>query len=346
MNGIDISIIIVNCNGKHFLRNCISSLSWLSYPSFEVILVDNGSTDGSLSYIRSLQKKYRWLLLVKNDENVGFASGNNIGYQKSRGEYIVFLNNDTIVTPDFLQPLVSTLKSHQKIAGVQSKILRMDDHSRLDSVGAFFTSTGFLYHYGYHQKDTSTYKKETPLYTAKGACMCFKRAVIDEVGLFDPDYFAYFEETDFCHRVWLAGYEIWYQPKSVIYHKIGGTFRSQNSATMNFHSYKNRICSYSKNLGAAEFIKLVPLHIILCIFVAILYILRGNNPHAKAILQALIWNVQHLSATRLKRAHVQNTLRKVPDESFMTKIKKNPDMSYYYYLFSKELIGYSEKPLV
>ena len=146
-----VSIIIVNWNGLKWLKLCLPSLAKQRYQPIEIILVDNASTDESTAWTR---KHYPKVKIIRNGENLGFAEANNVGYRKAKGEYILLLNNDTIVKPDSLVELVQKMESAADIAGAQSKLLLMDDHSRLDAVGAFLTPTGFLFHWGFGKKDS------------------------------------------------------------------------------------------------------------------------------------------------------------------------------------------------
>ena len=333
-----VSIIIVNWNGLHHLKKCMPALSKITYPNYEVILVDNASTkDKSVEYIKRYYPKIK---LVLSKENTGFSGGNNIGYKNVTGEYVLFLNNDTEVNIDFLDKLVEKIEEDDKVGGVQSKIRSMVFPSKLDSVGAFLTNTGFLYHLGYLQKDKKEYDKITNLYTAKGACMLFRKDVIDKVGLFDDKFFAYFEETDFCHRVWLAGYTIQYAPKSVIYHQIGGTSNNMPNAFIQFHSFKNRINSYLKNLGTAELWKILPTHIILCEVAAFGFIIRKRPDLFVAINKAFYWNMTNWNETMIERKRIQTKIRKVSDHDLMPILKRRGSFKYYYYLFTNNLESY------
>lgn len=334
-----VSIIIVNWNGLHYLQKCLPSLEKVNYPNREVIIVDNGSQDGSLEYL----KKFPNIKLIKNKTNLGFAGGNNKALPYVRGDYILLLNNDTIVTKHFITELVREIEKDEKIGVVQGKLISMEDRKRLDSVGAFLTDTGFLYHYGYLQKDQKKYDKSIYLYTAKGACLMARKEVVKKVGLFDEDFFAYFEESDFCHRVWLAGYTIRYAPKAVVYHKIGGTSNTMRSAFIQFHSFKNRINAYIKNLGTWELIRILPLHLILCEVAAIGFLFLRKPRHFLAVNKAMYWNIVHLSKTLKKREQVQRKIRIKQDKDLMPLLKKQPTFRYYYYLFAKSLVGYEDE---
>lgn len=258
-----VSIIIINWNGKKHLEKCLPSIKKQRYKNIELIIVDNASVDDSVFYVKKVFPKAK---IIINPTNLGFSEANNIGYKKANGDYILFLNNDTDVTKDFLIELISNIEKDEKIGGAQSKILFMEKKDTLDSVGAFLTTSGYLYHYGAIKKDSKKYNHKISLYSAKGACMIFKRAVLKKIEvegkIFDPKYFAYFEETDLCHRVWLAGYKIMYIPSSVIYHKVGGTSTKMVNSFIQFHSFKNRIRSHIKNLGTVNLIKILFLHLL------------------------------------------------------------------------------------
>ncbi len=329
-----VSVIIVNWNGKRFLKECLSSLFAQDYKNIEVIFVDNASTDDSVDYVK---KNFPKTKIVSNKKNLGFAEGNNIGYKNATGDYILFLNNDTKVTKSFLTELVKVLESDKKIGGVQSKILLMDDPTRLDSVGAFLTNTGFLYHYGIAKKDSPKYNKQIDIYSAKGACMIFKREVLEKIKvdgeIFDSRYFVYFEETDMCHRIWLAGYKIVFVPKSVVYHKMGGTSAKLDNAFVQYHSFKNRINSYIKNLGTLELLKILPLHILMCEAFALILLIKLKFSLFLSIQKAIVWNLAVLNATLIKRKQIQKYIREVNDMRLLHKVLRNVRFTYYYHLF-------------
>lgn len=333
-----VSIIIVNWNGLRWLSDCFSSIYSQDYKNFEIIFVDNASHDGSVEWVK---KHYPKTKILINKENLGFADANNVGYRKAKREYVLFLNNDTRVTKTFLTELVKVLQSDPVIAGAQSKILLMDKPDTYDSVGAFLTPTGFLYHYGFGKKDEKKYDKQIDLYTAKGACMMFKKDVLDKVAIdgniFDPDYFAYFEESDMCHRVWLAGYRIVYAYKSVIYHKMGATSSGINNAFIQYHSFKNRIRTYLKNLGLSQVLLIVPIHLLLCEGFSMVSFIRGKFALGLGVQKAFIWNISHFSTTYHLRKQVQHRIRAVPDTVILTKIMYNPSIRYYVGLFTGRL---------
>ena len=330
MNTPLISIIIINWNGMRWLKDCFGSLYAQEYKSFEIIFVDNASYDGSVSWVK---KNYPETKIIINKKNLGFSDANNVGYRVVKGKYILFLNNDTRVNKTFLTELVSVLEKDSTIGCAQSKILLMDHPDTHDSVGAFLTPTGFLYHYGFGRKNSAKYDKEIELFTAKGACMMFRKEVLDRVSIdgniFDPDYFAYFEESDLCHRVWLAGYRIVYAYKSVIYHKMGATSSGMNNAFIQYHSFKNRIRTYLKNLQFTALIPMIGIQLIFTEGFSVYSLLRGNLQLSCAIQRSLFWNITHCRETLRLRSIVQKRIRKVSDRVLLDRIERKPPLSYY-----------------
>src|SRR3989344_3998781 len=205
-----VSIIIVNWNAKEDLKECLDSfLKKVKYPNYEIILVDNASKDDSVNYVK---KNFPKIKIVQSSSNLGFAGGNNLGFLKSKGKYVLFLNNDTITTSDFLTPMVKFLEERSDVGIVQPKILFHRPgtilHHKVNSLGSFLLKSGFLYHLDYGKSDRNIKTTAYEIFTAYGACFLARKKIIEKVGLFDTSYFAYFEETDLCHRVWLARWKI------------------------------------------------------------------------------------------------------------------------------------------
>lgn len=337
-----ISIIIVNWNGKNNLKDCFGSLFKINYISYEVIVVDNGSKDGSVNYIKGVQKKHKNVILIENSTNLGFAEGNNVGYTNySKGELVLLLNNDAIVDENFLGILVEKINSSKKIGAVQPKILMYPKKEIIDSAGSYFNWSGFLYHFGHNKPDQDKYNKEDQIFSMKGACMLFRREVIDLVGLFDPSYFAYFEETDLCQRIWMAGYKILYVPSSQIYHKGGETAKHLNNEFVQFNSYKNRIYTYLKNFQIGTILKILPIHIIYCQLIVLVYLFTFRFNASFAIERAIFWNIFNIPNLFMERRKVSK-IRKVKDSDYLLKLTRRVRPSYYYNLFATSLAGYKD----
>lgn len=250
-----VSIIIAHHNGYEILKNCITSLSKVKYENKEVIVVDNASNDGS---VEEVKKEFPWIRVLRLEENKGFAGGNNEGVKIAKGEYILILNNDTEVEPDFLDWLVKTMEENKSIGVVQPKIKDLKAKEYFEYAGG---SGGFLDSLGYPfcrgrifftvEKDEGQYDDVQEITWASGACMLIKKSVIEELGLFDEKYFAHQEEIDFCWRVWRAGYRIVVQPKAIIYHLGGGTLPMYHPKKY-FLNLRNNLFTLYKNLPATQ----------------------------------------------------------------------------------------------
>lgn len=298
-----VSIIIVNWNGGKVFNKCLNSLSKIKYKNWELIVVDNGSVDGSEEFPYKIIRNK--ISLIRNKSNKGFAPANNQGASLAHGKYILLLNNDTIVTKDFLSILVNKMEKDDRIGILQPKILLMDKKEYLDNTGSFFTVIGFLQHQGFLEKDLGQYDHEQKVFSVKGACMLFRADLINKIGLFDNDFFSYFEESDFCWKAWLIGKKVLYYPKVFIYHKVGFTIRRLNVRDINFHYYKNRICSLIKNLEFKNLLFILPVHIIISLFISAFFFMRGNFKNSIMIFNALVWNIVNIDTTLKKRRKIQ-----------------------------------------
>lgn len=338
-----VSIILVNWNGTACLESCLESLRAARYGPKEVILVDNASTDGSVALVKA---KYKHVLVVENKENKGFAGGHDAGLAVARGKYVLLLNVDTVVESSFLAPLVDRLERDTSIGIVQPKGVLGSDRRLIDSIGSFFLPNGLLYHYG-REKDESLPQYNVPLdiFSAKGACMLVRRDVIDRVGLFDPDFFAYFEETDFCMRVWMAGWRVVYEPSARIVHAGGAASSQRPSSFIMYHSSKNVIMTYLKNFSFAYALRAISGILILYVTWCAISIMTGKISSVYAVLRALWWNVVHLRETLDKRKEIQHTIRVRSDQSFLPKLTHPVRPQYYVEQFFGNLGRYRDIPI-
>lgn len=251
---IDTSIIIVNWNGEKHLRVCLDSLRKQIYKNFEIILVDNGSQDGSVNFVKS---NYPEVKIIGLDRNFGFAQGNNIGikeaFKNDQIKYIVALNNDTEVKVDWLEKLINTAKENEKVGAVASKTLFFDERDKIDSVGDFFSSgTLKVVTRGHGEKDRGQYDKIEECFSARAAACLYKREMLEDINLwgdyFDSSYFAYIEDTDLSMRARLIGWQIIYEPRAVVYHKVAATSAKISNTFKKYYSGRNRIMTVLKNL--------------------------------------------------------------------------------------------------
>lgn len=308
-----VSIIIINWNGGDIFKNCLISLSKLKYPEVELIVVDNGSKDDSEKLIANYFSNFK---LIQNKTNLGFAPANNQGYKEAHGKYILLLNNDTKITASFLDVLVGKMEKDPTLGVVQPKILIMDKPKYLDNVGSFLTKTGFLQHVGYMEKDSERYNKERIIFSAKGACMLIRKSIVDRAGLFDESFISYFEETDFCFKVYLMGYKVLFVAKVHIFHKVGFSSKKQNQITVNYHSIKNRIASLIKNLERKNLLLIGGLHLFLITGLGFYYLVNLQIKKSGMIWKALGWNLINMPVLIKKRHQIQHLRVKSDSEIF------------------------------
>jgi GT2 family glycosyltransferase len=336
-----VSIIILNYNGKKWLETCLPSWRKEKYPNKEILIVNNGSTDESGEFV---QKNFPEVRLIEVKPNRGFAGGNNYGAKKAKGKYVLILNNDTTVSPNFLQPLVTAMEEDETIGVLQPEMRNMRYKEKHDAVASFYTATGFLYHYGYMQPITmKQYKKEFSCYSIKGACMLMRRDEYLALGGFDEEFVCYVEESDLCHRVWLSGKKVLYYPKSYLYHWGGGDMSiMEKGETTVFRSFRNRFVSYIKNLNMLNLLKVLPLHMLLCEGFIITMLLRGKFKNAIAAQKGVLWWMFHFPEILKKRNYVQKKIRKLSDDKFLPAISHNPPISYYFHFFTNPEGKYNE----
>jgi GT2 family glycosyltransferase len=216
-----VSIIIVNWNGRHHLSDCLDSLGAQSFRDFEVVLVDNGSNDGSISFVT---ENYPWVRRVPLPENTGFATGNNRGLEQARGNYIVTLNNDTRVDPDWLAILVGVADSHPRAGMVASRVCSFTDPDLIDSIGMGICRDGMARGRFRNKRWSAMHLGEMEDILIPSACAAlYKRAMIEETGFFDDEFFAYAEDVDLGLRGRLAGWKAIAATAGIVYHKYSQT---------------------------------------------------------------------------------------------------------------------------
>ncbi len=213
-----VSIIILNYNAGELLLDCINSIMQSNYKQFEIIVVDNASVDNS--HIEC-KKKFTGINLIENKDNVGYCEGNNIGIRQAKGEYIVILNPDTIVEPDWLNGLIQGYKKYGE-GLYQPKFLTTSNHNVLMSSGNMIQIFGFGYSRGKGQTDTKQFEKHEVIGFASGTCLFTHMDVIKKIGMFDSFLFAYLDDLDLGWRALLLGIKSHYIPESIVYHPPEG----------------------------------------------------------------------------------------------------------------------------
>ncbi|TLM65410.1 MAG: glycosyltransferase family 2 protein [Deltaproteobacteria bacterium] len=216
-----VSVLIVNWNGLRHLQACLDSLAAQSFRNFEVVLVDNGSVDGSVAFVR---ERYPWVQLVELPENSGFAGGNNAGLPSCRGTYVVTLNNDTVTDPGWLAELVRVADANPRAGMVGCRICRNDDPECLDSLGVKVCADGNSRGaYRGARFSALAVPEVMPILLPSACAALYRRAMLDEIGFFDEEFFAYCEDTDLGLRGRLAGWDALLASNAVVLHKYSQT---------------------------------------------------------------------------------------------------------------------------
>lgn len=221
MSSPRVAIIIINWNGRQHLAACLPSLAGQSYRDFEIILVDNGSTDDSLAWVRSHFPQIR---ILENPSNQGFAAPNNQAIRASQGEFVVLLNNDTVADPAWLATLVAVADHDPAIGMVASKMLLAERPGTIDSAGIALDRSGLAWGIAAGQPDLPAPPGTVvDVFGASGGAALYRRSMLDEIGLFDEEFFAYLEDVDLAWRAQWAGWRAVYAADAVVYHHHSAT---------------------------------------------------------------------------------------------------------------------------
>jgi GT2 family glycosyltransferase len=233
-----VSVIVVNYNGRHLLEDCLGSLVKQGFRDFETILVDNGSTDGSVDFV---SERYPDVRTVRNPENLGFGGGVNAGLKHAEGRYIALLNNDAVAHEDWLGDLAAAaMRSSGEFGIWASKILSFQDPETIDTAGHLLYPDGLNIGRGKGERDSAEYDREEEVLIASGCAAMFLKDVFDTAGGFDEDFFAYGDDTEMGLRARLMGWKCLFVPSSVVYHK-GSETMGRHSPLKAYYIERNRI---------------------------------------------------------------------------------------------------------
>ena len=243
-NMASVFIIILNYNGIKDTLELLDNIVKLDYSNYKIIVIDNASSDGSNLEL----KKITNIDLIENNKNLGFVGGNNIGIKfalKQKADYILLLNNDTIVESDFLAKLVNAMESDSGIGLTGSKIMNYNDRQKIWSAGGGIKKwSKKTFQYGEGKIDDGSYDEPKEVDFLSGCCLLIRREVIEKIGLLDDDYFMYYEDVDYCLKAKRAGFKVFYVPQSVIWHKVAN---SSSRSFRDFYRMRNYILYMNKN---------------------------------------------------------------------------------------------------
>lgn len=284
-----VSIVILNWNGRKYLEQFLPSILSSTYANYNVAVVDNASTDDSVSFLKSY---YPQIAIISLPENYGFAKGYNEGLKQVKSDYYVLLNSDVEVEEGWIEPAIELMESDKNIAACQPKLLQFHHKNVFEYAGA---AGGWLDYLGYPfargrifdvcENDTGQYDLVKPIFWASGAAMFVRASVYHKLKGLDEYFFAHQEEIDFCWRMQLAGYTIFSCPQSVVYHVGGGTLPKENSQKV-FLNFRNNLVMMAKNLPVGEAIWKISYRFILDSVSAIKSLLAGQGKYFIAVVRA------------------------------------------------------------
>ncbi|MCP4358879.1 MAG: glycosyltransferase family 2 protein [Chloroflexi bacterium] len=221
------SIIIPHFNGRRHLDDCLQSLRQQTWQDFEILLVDNGSTDGSQTYLR---ENFSDVELIELEENRGFTGACNAGWEAAQGEIIILLNNDTAVTPNWLAEIMQAFETYPQVGSVACKMLLYDRRDHFHTAGDYYRLDGIPGNRGVWQTDNGQYDQETTVFSACGGAAAYRQTMLAEIGFLDDDFFFSCEDVDLGWRINLSGWQVLYVPTAVVYHKLKATGGSETGS--------------------------------------------------------------------------------------------------------------------
>ena len=245
-----LSVVLITWNKKDLLRSCLKSLDKQNYKNFQTILVDNGSTDGTLAFI---EKYYPKIKVFSFKKNLGFPKAANEGIKASQSEYVILLNNDTIVDEDFVENLLKALDTHKECCGCTSKMIDFFNRDILASAGDMMNDVGQSFPRGLSDS-IDKFNKPEEVFLITGGASIFRKKVFEKIGFFDEDYFIYGEDGDWCFQAQLAGYKFWYEPKAIVYHHCKATTKNM-SKIIDYFQFRNMTITILKNFPLRLFFK-------------------------------------------------------------------------------------------
>jgi GT2 family glycosyltransferase len=294
-----VTVVIPNWNGERFLRLCLGSLREQTLGAFETILVDNGSVDGSVTFVK---EHFPEVDVVPLGENRGIAAAFNAGIEASTAEFVVLLNNDTEQDPGWLEALVRGAEDHPEAGFFASKLVDFHDRTMLDGAGDAMRLSGLPYRLGHGERDGGRFDTPGYVFGACAAAALYRRDMLDEVGLFDEDFVSYCEDGDLSFRAQLAGYRCFYVPGAVVYHMGSASTGGKRSPTATRLGSRNSSSLLVKNLPLSAVPHILPFFIFGQLGRMITAAVTGS---LRAHLEGLAGAWRHLPLMLAKRAEIQ-----------------------------------------
>lgn len=320
-----ISIVIANYNGQNYLETCLTSVLKSSITNFEIIVIDNNSTDSSIKIVKEFIKIDSRVRLLKNETNIGVPASRNRAIAHCRGEIVILLDNDTQVRKDSLRKLIKPLQD-KKVGAAQALLIDFENRKLVQMAGGHLIPQaiwlmGFFERSKYQDIRSKLYTKDI---IAISAALAVKKQVLDKIGGYDPLMFNYTDDLDFSWRIWIAGYRVILAHQAIVYHYTKSVVRRANIGTnkfdIYFHMGKNSFRSIAKNYELKNVIKYLPISLFINLSRAILVLIRrGDFSAFLATIVSIWWSLKTLPDLIQSRIKTQRS-RKFSDRKIMDKV--------------------------
>lgn len=299
-----VSIIIPNYNGEKFLGSCLESISKQSFKKFEVIIIDNASTDNSIDII----EKYKDILdiyLIKNNENIGFAKAVNMGIKYAKKKYVFLLNNDVKLDSKIIEKLYNCITKNQNIFSVQSKMIQYHNRDKIDDAGDEYTILGWTCKTG-NNKSSKLFNEPREIFSSCAGAAIYRKDILEKIGLFDENFFAYMEDVDIGYRARIHGYQNVYCPDAICYHVGSATTGSKYNEFKIKLAARNNIYVPYKNMPLPQIIVNLPFLFIGFLIKWIFFSFKG---YGKVYLNGVVEGLRTLNKierVRYKKENLSN----------------------------------------
>jgi GT2 family glycosyltransferase len=322
-----VSIIVVNYNGYRWLKLFIHTLVNTSYPDFEIIVIDNGSTDESIEF---LQNNFNQIKIIKLSENKGFGQAINIAAAQAVGTVLAFVNNDMEFPEDWLTQSILELYSEERVGAVQCKILLFNARHIIDCIGLSVDRYNIILPIGHEEIDQGQYDDLRELGACSGGAMVIPKNVFLQIGCFDPVYFMYYEDIDLSWRIKFAGYKIKPCSSSIVYHVASATSGTTSGGIWNpspffaFETTKNYVYCWLKNSTTKTIIIYWPIVSFVVLSLSLFSLLNRKPRMFLAHYQGISWILRHTTLIQKKRNEISRVKKRTSDNLlFLEGISRN-----------------------
>lgn len=302
---MDVTVVIPNYNGKHFLKACLDSLKNQSRTDFVTLVIDNASTDGSVAY---MEQEYPWVQIARLDKNYGFSGAVNQGIRLAETEYVLLLNNDTEAEEGFVEELYRMISGDPRIFSVSSKMLDFRKRDRMDDAGDMYSVIGWQFQRGVGRPEY-LYNQAVPVFSACAGAAVYRRAVFEKIGYFDENHFMYLEDIDIGYRAKIYGYKNYFCPAARVYHVGSGTSGSKYNDLKVHFSARNSVYLNYKNMPLLQLAVNFPALFFGWVIKWLFFVKKGfGKVYVKSILEGFA-TLDRVKKVPFRFSHMKNYLK-------------------------------------